>query len=65
MLCVTYGSDTNCIAVEKKNSMCQAIPFLYYVEWMRAIEVGMCLQTIIKREVTFSCISVNIQKLIN
>lgn len=32
MMCVTYGTNTNCIAIEKENSMCQAILLLYYVE---------------------------------
>lgn len=36
--------STNCIAVEKENSMRQAILLLYYVEWVGAIEVSISLQ---------------------
>lgn len=40
---VSKPISTNCIAVEKENSMCQAIFFLDYVEWMRAIKIGISL----------------------
>lgn len=35
--------STNCIAIEKENSMCWAILFLYYVKWVGAIEVSISL----------------------
>lgn len=35
--------STNCIAVEKKNPMCQAILLLYYVEWVGAVKIGISL----------------------
>lgn len=34
---------TNCVAVEKENSMCHPIPFLYDVEWMGAIKISISL----------------------
>jgi len=34
---------TDCIAVEKESSMCQAILLLDYVEWVGAIEVSISL----------------------
>lgn len=35
--------STDCIAVEKENSMCQAVLLLYYVERVGAIEVSISL----------------------
>lgn len=35
--------STNCIAVEKKNPMCQAILLLYHVEWVGAVKIGISL----------------------
>lgn len=35
--------STNGIAVEKKNSMCQAILLLHYVEWVGAVKIGISL----------------------
>lgn len=42
-VCLIGIDGTYCIAVEKKNSMCQAVLLLYYVEWVGAIEVSVSL----------------------
>lgn len=43
MLDASASIATNCVAVEKENSMCHPIPFLYDVEWMGAIKISISL----------------------
>lgn len=40
---VSEPISTDCIAIEKENSMCQAVLLLHYVEWMGAIKVSISL----------------------
>lgn len=57
MLDVSASIGTNSVAVEKKDSMCHPIPFLYDVEWMGAIKISIGLQQKRKQRSGLRCLA--------